>query len=143
MTELEEKAREYSIVYDTKYAEDGVLEEMLSRPQDFVDGAIIGVIQLLRKKAYRDGFIAGAKENGIIWHDLRKNPDDLPKVDRLVRVRLMSGMEHICETCYYEPSEDEIGYGKLIISFYELNGEWIDDTEIIAWCEVPKFEVEE
>lgn len=97
----------------------------------------------LEKKAYRDGFIACAKENGIIWHDLRKDPDDLPKVNRLVRVRLMSGMEHICETCYYEPSEDEIGYGKLIISFYELNGEWIDDTEIIAWCEVPKFEVEE
>lgn len=91
----------------------------------------------------RRAFIAGAKENGIIWHDLRKDPDDLPKVNRLVRVRLMSGMEHICETCYYEPSEDEIGYGKLIISFYELNGEWIDDTEIIAWCEVPKFEVEE
>lgn len=91
------------------------------------------------EKIYKDGYIAGAKENGIEWHDLKKNPNDLPKVDSLVRVRLMSGMEHICETCYYEPSEDEIGYGKLILSFYELNGEWIDDAEIIAWCEIPKF----
>lgn len=90
----------------------------------------------------KEAYIAGAKENGIVWHDLRINPDDLPKVDMLVRVRLSGGMEHICETDYYEPSEDEIGYGKLIISFYELNGEWIDDTEIIAWCEIPKFKEE-
>lgn len=83
------------------------------------------------------------KENRVIWHDLRKNPGDLPKVDRLVRVRLMNEMEHICETYYYEPSEDEIGYGKFILSFSELNGEWIDDNEIIAWCEIPKFEEKE
>lgn len=95
------------------------------------------------EKIYKDGYIAGAKENGVIWHDLRKNPGDLPNIDRLVRVRLMNEMEHICETCYYEPSEDEIGYGKLILSFYELNGEWIDDNEIIAWCEIPKFEEKE
>lgn len=69
------------------------------------------------------------------WHNLRKNPNDLPKADTLIRVRTSSGMEHICETCWYEPS----GYGKLIISFYELNGEWIDDNEIIAWCEIPSF----
>lgn len=60
--EIEKKAREHSIVYDTKYAEDGVLEDMLSRPQDFVDGAIMDIVQLLRKKANRDGFITGAKE---------------------------------------------------------------------------------
>lgn len=60
--ELENKARDNSLVYDTKYSEDGVLEEMLSRPQDFVDGAIMEIVQLLRKKANRDGFIAGAKE---------------------------------------------------------------------------------
>lgn len=60
--ELEHKARVNSLVYDTKYAEDGVLEEMLSRPQDFVDGAIMEIVQLLREKANRDGFIAGAKE---------------------------------------------------------------------------------
>lgn len=101
------------------------------------------MLKRLLKGGYVKSGICEKKENGSIWHDLRKDPDDLPKVDSLVRVRLMSGMEHICETCYYEPSEDEIGYGKLIISFYELNGEWIDDTEIIAWCEIPKFEVEE
>ena len=91
----------------------------------------------------RRAYIAGAKENSVIWHNLKTNPKDLPKADKLVRVRLMSGMEHICETVYYEPSEDEIGFGKLILSFYDLNGEWVDDNEIIAWCELRKFEVEE
>ena len=31
------------------------------------------------EKIYKDGYIAGAKENGIEWHDLKKNPNDLPK----------------------------------------------------------------
>ena len=70
------------------------------------------------------------------WHKLSEK---YPEADKLVRVRLMSGMEHICETCYYEPTEDEIGYGKLVINFYELNGEWVDDNEIIAWCEISTF----
>ena len=26
-----------------------------------------------------DAYIAGAKENGFVWHDLRKDPNDLPK----------------------------------------------------------------
>ena len=29
--------------------------------------------------ALEQAYIAGAKENGVVWHDLRKNPDDLPK----------------------------------------------------------------
>ena len=81
-------------------------------------------------------FLAGLKAGRPEWHKLSEK---YPEADKLVRVRLMSGMEHICETCYYEPTEDEIGYGKLVINFYELNGEWVDDNEIIAWCEIPTF----
>ena len=84
----------------------------------------------------KEGFLAGLKAGRPEWHKLSEK---YPEADKLVRVRLMSGMEHICETCYYEPTEDEIGYGKLIINFYELNGEWVDDNEIIAWCEIPTF----
>ena len=72
------------------------------------------------------------------WHLLK---DGYPEVDKLVRVRTFSGMEHICEVTWYYPDEDEIGYGSAIISFYELNGEWIDDNDIKSWCElqpVPK-----
>ena len=81
-------------------------------------------------------FLAGLKAGRPQWHKLSEK---YPDADTLVRVHLMSGMEHICETCYYEPTEDEIGYGKLVINFYELNGEWVDDNDIIAWCEIPKY----
>ena len=84
-------------------------------------------------------FLAGLKAGRPQWHTLSEK---YPEADKLIRVRLMSGMEHICETCYYEPTEDEVGYGKLIINFYELNGEWVDDNEVIAWCEIPTFDKE-
>lgn len=124
MTELEKKAKQYSSKYARQYYHNDKSGFTTSEEEVC--------------KAY----IAGAKENGTVWHNLKTNPEDLPKVDRLVRVRLMSGMEHICETCYYEPSKDEIGYGKRLFSFYELNGEWIDENEIIAWCELPRFNKE-
>ena len=104
--------------------------------------ADVGKIQI-EYEAYlnnlKDGFLAGLKAGRPQWHKLSEK---YPEADKLVRVRLLSGMEHICETCYYEPTEDEIGYGKLIINFYELNGEWVDDNEVIAWCEIPTFDKE-
>lgn len=101
-----------------------------TRSAEFTDERGIGYF------SYYVGFLAGLKEGRPKWHKLSEK---YPDADKLVRVRLMSGMEHICETCFYEPTEDEIGYGKLVINFYELNGEWVDDNDIIAWCEVPKY----
>ena len=49
---LEQDADQKSQGYNTKYSEDGKLKDMLSSPQDFVDGAIENVISLLRRKAY-------------------------------------------------------------------------------------------
>ena len=89
-----------------------------------------------RLNELKQAFLAGLKAGRPEWYKLSEK---YPEADKLVRVRLMSGMEHICETCYYEPTEDEIGYGKLVINFYELNGEWVDDNEIIAWCEISTF----
>ena len=94
---------------------------------------------ILNWEKLKQAFLAGLKAGRPQWHKLSEK---YPEADKLVRVRLMSGMEHICETCYYEPTEDEIGYGKLIINFYELNGEWVDDNEVIAWCEIPTFDKE-
>ena len=72
------------------------------------------------------------------WYLLK---DGYPEADKLVRVRTFSGKEHVCEVTYYYPTEDEIGYGHAIKSFYELDGEWIDDNDVKSWCElqpVPK-----
>ena len=32
-------------------------------------------------EANKEGYIAGATENGIQWHDLRKDPNDLPEAN--------------------------------------------------------------
>ena len=98
-----------------------------------------GVTSLFSFSDIEQAFLAGLKAGRPQWHTLSEK---YPEADKLIRVRLMSGMEHICETCYYEPTEDEVGYGKLIINFYELNGEWVDDNEVIAWCEIPTFDKE-
>lgn len=60
--ELNRKANRLSLAYKTKYSEDRTLKDMLSRPKDFVEGAIEGIVNLLRQKAWRDGYIAGATE---------------------------------------------------------------------------------
>ena len=69
------------------------------------------------------------------WHYV-KDGKDLPLEAGLhIRVVLHNGNEYICETDYYEPSEDEIGFGHLLIQLYS-NDEWIDDNDVYAWCEL-------
>lgn len=72
--------------------------------------------------AYCLAYIAGATENGIVWHDLRKNPEDLPK-DKEFKIT-----------------------DKGNIGFYDSHWEkwyyWNSNEMIfppIAWCEIPKL----
>ena len=95
-------------------------EEDLIRDSSFNDGIVEG---------YEEGYLDGAKENGVVWHDLRKDPNDLPKVvteyitnigvmtfDRLKDRHLWT--TPICDACdYCEEVTDEV----------------------IAWCEIPTF----
>lgn len=60
--QLDIKATKASLAYNIKYAEDSVLNDMLSRPSDFVTDCIKSVVDMLRKKAYRDGYEQGFKE---------------------------------------------------------------------------------
>lgn len=68
-------------------------------------------------------YITGAKENSVVWHDLRKNPNDLPSSDRWVLIQ--EGTR-----AYYDAASNS----------------WCDDSNdillflIIAWCEIPTFE---
>ena len=121
--ELISKANHLSLAYKTKYSEDGTLKDMLSRPKDFIEGAIEGIINLLRQTAWRDGYIAGAIENGIEWHDLRKNPNDLPRqgVELLVLVD---------------------GYTRTAMYSKETNS-FTCQEGVIAWMYEPKFEENE
>ena len=89
----------------------------------------------------KEGFLAGLKAGRPQWHKLDWKKD-FPDVDKLVRVRTKSDEEYICQTYLYYPTEDEIGYGSVIIQFEELNGYWVDDNEIEYWCEIPTFDKE-
>ena len=113
-------------------------EELADKYAEEYFGKRTELVELWKIKSYKNAFLAGLKAGRPQWHKLDWEKD-FPEADKLIRVRLRNGMEHICETCYYEPTEDEIGYGKLVISFYELNGEWVDDNDVIAWCEIEPF----
>jgi len=73
-------------------------------------------------KAYRNG----AERHGNVWHNLRKNPDDLPK---------KYGKYWVCREQSYSPDTvtEEMQYGR---------AGWCADcqNDVIAWCETPKFD---
>lgn len=123
--QIEQKANKKSLRYNTKYSEDRELKDMLSRPQDFVEGAIEGIVNLLRQKAYRDGYIDGANAFTSVWHDLRKNPLDLPTENCTVLIYTdWQGME--LKTFFVDTRLFEN------LTF----------REVIAWAEIPQFEGE-
>lgn len=65
-------------------------------------------------------YIAGAKENGIVWHDLRKDQNDLPM--------------HDCETVVIHENGN-----KNIIRW--KNGNWTNAIIVpaVAWMEILQF----
>ncbi|MCR5436158.1 MAG: hypothetical protein K6E97_03730 [Treponema sp.] len=93
-------------------------------------------------------YLTGAKENSIQWHDLRKDPNDLPKdTTSLYLVRVYSwdfGLSHLYKK-----------YGMYIPTVCEWSGEYFkalnemaysnarNIKSCIAWCEIPQFNSED
>ena len=84
---------------------------------------------------YVRGYIAGAIENGIQWHDLRKDPTDLPKAIR----QFWSKDVLLC-----------IDEDSLIIGFYDhFVKVWYEKatdkiiSDVIAWKEIVLPELKE
>lgn len=73
-------------------------------------------------EASKDGFLAGLKAGRPQWHDLRKDPNDLP--EEYIPVLNQYG-EHISYDGHYWRDCDDIIY-----------------TNVIAWCEIPTFDKE-
>ena len=79
--------------------------------------------------SYKDGFLVGLKAGRPQLHDLRKDPNDLPKDDDE-------------KLCFYEK-------GKVIARYDSSYSCWetyfnnletvIASNVIIAWCELPQF----
>ena len=72
----------------------------------------------------KDGFLAGLKAGRPQWHDLRKDPNDLPKDDRYVLIATQKRVYlGFYDCCWFSHETDGIG-------------------EVYAWCEIPTFDKE-
>ena len=70
----------------------------------------------------KQAYIAGLNANKTKWHDLRKDPKDLPNGHRMV-------LNQVGMTTQYDPTRK---------CFLGLGG-----AGIIAWCEIPIFKDKE
>lgn len=70
-------------------------------------------------------FLAGLKASRLEWHDLRKNPNDLPEKINFISKTVVN---QIGTPCHYN---------------YDLkcwqNWSYIKIDTPIVWCEIPKF----
>lgn len=84
------------------------------------------IISVEANEEMEKAYIAGATENGIQWHDLRKDPNDLPKEVKNGRSKVVYGDR-----------------GEPIYFSYKTNW-WKDYSDHeryppVAWCEIPQF----
>ena len=87
-------------------------------------------IDVAERAGYIKGYIAGATENGIQWHNLRKDPNDLPKDRHNVLIIYLNG--------YYKRERTFASYRH---KYWVICG-YKTECEVIAWCEIPQFKEE-
>ena len=111
-------------------------EEMAEQFADNISGLELTCSLLSAKDkshAYRlgryDGFLAGLKAGRPQWHDLRKDPDDLPKATTPVLVILDSGVRYVSWI-----SSDK---GWWFCTNYATG-----EDKVIKWREIPTFDKE-
>ena len=87
----------------------------------------------------KDGFLAGLKAGRPQWHDLRKDPNDLPpkrvpRTDCVVKV-----LNPQCSVTVLDTLGNRVW-------FNYRNNRWrkepFEEIEVIAWCEPPTFDKE-
>lgn len=112
MTDKERKAEEYiENILCKNYDNDGT---SLFTEEDMVNAVLYGLAEGKPK-----------------WHELRKNPEDLPK-----------------ETGHYLTDDGEYIYDadrkkwRTLTCMACWDFHWLDDEDVIAWTELPKFEEE-
>ena len=87
-----------------------------------VDIDDIDVLREAIAEAYLTGLKIGRQEK---WHDLKKNPQDLPKENQEVLVLFTLP----------DKSKNDI----MIAEFENNDFNFVDLEDVIAWCEVPKY----
>lgn len=103
-----QKAEEYK----NKHWSDNVTEMSNQRSFQQVKG-----VPHFYDNAIKQAYIAGATENGTQWHDLEKDPNDLPKGHKVV-------LNQVGAPTTYDPDRGFLGFG---------------GCGIRAWTDVPLF----
>ena len=82
------------------------------------------------KSPFMKGYRCAEKDLLPVWHDLRKNPNDLPEILHPVYAKLDSGIYVFayCVNEIWHRNDDGV-------ILYHGNGE----CEVIAWCEIPRY----
>ena len=81
------------------------------------------------KKGYKDGFLAGLNAGRPQWHDLRKDPNDLPNLDKT-------------DMSDYVITDKGVAYYNGRVKSWYIQNEYILSNDVIAWCEIPTFDKE-
>ena len=90
----------------------------------------LGYNDEIRLEDLADGFLAGLKAGRPQWHDLRKDPNDLPKKNG----------EYFCKV---NSHWEKYGVKHFTLQPYGYNRQWEGQGySVIAWCEIPTFDKE-
>ena len=86
----------------------------------------------IRFNEFDGAFLAGLKTGkdmnvSIKWHDLQKDPNDLPKNRRNVWITYINA--------YYQTETTEASFRH---KYWVINGHKTE-CDVIAWCEIPKY----
>lgn len=129
----EGKARQKARGYDTEYAEDFTMSDMLSRPQDFDKRGIKDVYLCLKEKHYRDGYLDGlveGRKESIIWHDINAT---LPEEDGEYLIKCYQPYNDNFDGPYtFTTAADFSTYD------YTFDIDFCTDTEILKWAKMPE-----
>jgi len=71
-------------------------------------------------------YLAGAKENEVVWHILAEEPDVLPKEGQEVKVLTEEGKIEK-STYFYDTYYEEFAFSNIGL------------IKVFAWCEIPQF----
>lgn len=81
------------------------------------------------KESIKQAFLAGLKAK-TQWHNLRENPNDLPKNTESV-LCVLWGTTY--DVGYYKETDDELWH------FDEYSISKSHKEDVVAWCEIPQF----
>ena len=76
-----------------------------------------------------EAFLAGLKVGRPQWHDLRKNPNDLPKLDKT-------------DLSDYVMTDRGVSYYNGRLNKWYIQTDYVLTDCVIAWCEIPTFDKE-